>query len=108
MHTIKSDVFTVPALLETTVKSFEPFSNTAAMRFSGIPQRPKPPTNNLAPSGMSFTASAALSNIFDFFDVDVVDRLHTRTCKPQKKTKLFTCRVINYYVLFSNECDKGI
>ena len=50
-----------PALLLTTVKPFgsEPFR--AEMRFSGIPQRPNPPTSKVQPLGISFTASSARS-----------------------------------------------
>jgi len=33
-----------PALLETQVRFLGPFLLTAAMRFSGIPHKPKPPT----------------------------------------------------------------
>lgn len=47
-----------PALLETTVKFLTPSSYTAYIRFSGIPQRPKPPTSILSPSLMPFIASA--------------------------------------------------
>ena len=49
-----------PALLLTTVRSREPRSRSAAMRFSGMPHSPKPPTRSLAEEGMSATASAAL------------------------------------------------
>lgn len=51
----------LPALFETTVKSFAPCSRTAAISFSGMPHKPKPPTNNFEPSGMSLTASFAFS-----------------------------------------------
>ena len=39
-----------PALLLTIVSSFVPLRRTAAMRFSGMPQRPKPPMRIVAPS----------------------------------------------------------
>src|SRR5436853_1686736 len=39
-----------PALLLTIVRSFAPLRRTAAMRFSGIPQSPKPPMSIVAPS----------------------------------------------------------
>src|SRR5215475_5479190 len=39
-----------PALLETMVRSFVPLRWTAAMRFSGIPHRPKPPIRTVMPS----------------------------------------------------------
>src|SRR5579859_610191 len=39
-----------PALLETIVRSFVPLRWTAAMRFSGMPQRPKPPMRMVMPS----------------------------------------------------------
>jgi len=38
-----------PALLETQVRSFDPFCTRAAIRFSGMPHRPKPPTQSLLP-----------------------------------------------------------
>lgn len=54
----------LPALFETTVKLVEPFFRTACIRFSGMPQRPKPPTNNFEPSSMSATASSIEENTF--------------------------------------------
>lgn len=51
-----------PALFETTVKSVEPIFNTAAIKFSGMPQRPNPPTKSLAPLCTSDTASSTLLN----------------------------------------------
>src|SRR4051812_17204838 len=48
-----------PALLETHVSCFTPRFTSALMRFSGIPQSPKPPTTSVAPSATSFTASSA-------------------------------------------------
>lgn len=54
----------IPALLETTVSSLEPFFRTAAIKFSGMPHKPNPPTSNLEPSGMSATASSMDANTF--------------------------------------------
>src|SRR5690242_264774 len=48
-----------PALLEIQVSPFTPFFKIAAMQFSGMPLRPKPPSMSVALSGMSFTASSA-------------------------------------------------
>src|SRR5215831_5005854 len=48
-----------PALLLTTVRFFVPRACSAAMRFSGMPQRPNPPIMMVAPSGIRATASAA-------------------------------------------------
>src|SRR5436190_11205216 len=48
-----------PALFETQVRPFTPRSTSALMRFSGMPQSPKPPTTSVAPSKMSRTASPA-------------------------------------------------
>src|ERR1051325_4082883 len=48
-----------PALLETQVRFFTPRLTSALMRFSGMPQRPKPPTTSVAPSNTSRTASSA-------------------------------------------------
>src|SRR5260370_2816317 len=39
-----------PALLLTMVRSLVPFRRTAAMRFSGMPQRPNPPMRMVTPS----------------------------------------------------------
>ena len=50
-----------PALLLTHVSCFTPFSFMALIRFSGIPHNPNPPTNSLAPSGISATHSAERS-----------------------------------------------
>src|SRR5690242_14580106 len=53
-----------PALLETTVRFFVPARRTAAIRFSGIPQRPKPPIRMVAPSRRpSIAASAPLTRL---------------------------------------------
>ena len=51
-----------PALLLITVRSFVPRACSAAIRFSGMPHRPKPPMRMVAPSGMSATASSALAS----------------------------------------------
>ena len=48
-----------PALLETASRSFVPASSTAAISTDGMPHSPNPPTEIVAPSGMSATASAA-------------------------------------------------
>ena len=48
-----------PALLLTQVRSRVPRAAMAAMRCSGRPHRPKPPTVSVAPWGMSATAAAA-------------------------------------------------
>lgn len=50
----------LPALFDTTVKFVVPFFSNASIKFSGMPQRPNPPTRSLAPSGISSTASLAL------------------------------------------------
>jgi hypothetical protein len=49
-----------PALLETAVSPPVPASFSAAIRFSGIPHSPKPPTSTVAPSLTSAMASAAV------------------------------------------------
>src|SRR5262245_48370396 len=49
-----------PALFDITVRPFAPWSRRALIRFSGMPQSPKPDTMIDAPSGTSRTASAAL------------------------------------------------
>src|SRR5713226_528027 len=48
-----------PALLLTMVRSFVPLRRTAAMRFSGMPQRPKPPMRMVAPSWILSMAASA-------------------------------------------------
>ena len=52
----------MPALLLMTVSPFVPRACSAAIRVSGIPQRPKPPIMMVAPSGMRDTASSALAS----------------------------------------------
>src|SRR6266481_4772942 len=47
-----------PALLPTIVRPFAPLSRNATIRFSGMPQRPKPPAAIVMPS-WSRPASAA-------------------------------------------------
>ncbi len=49
----------MPALLLMTVRFFVPRRSSAASRFSGLPQTPKPPTISVAPSGIRATASSA-------------------------------------------------
>src|SRR5881628_526333 len=51
----------MPALLLMTVRSLMPRRWSAVIRFSGIPQRPKPPIMMVAPSGIWATASSALA-----------------------------------------------
>src|SRR5512134_1668841 len=49
----------VPQLFEMTVRSRTPLRCTAAMRFSGFPHRPKPPTMTVMPSFRSAIAASA-------------------------------------------------
>ena len=49
-----------PQLFEMTVSPRTPRSRRARMRFSGMPQSPKPPAMSVAPSGMSATASSEI------------------------------------------------
>src|SRR6266550_1194225 len=58
-----------PGLLLMMVRLRVPRACSALMRFSGRPQRPKPPHMIVAPSGISATASAALCRTL-FMDVD--------------------------------------
>lgn len=64
-----------PALFETIVRSLAPCLSIAPIRFSGIPHKPKPPTNNFAPSGISLTASLTSLYIFLLLDL-LVENLH--------------------------------
>src|SRR6516165_12334442 len=48
-----------PALLLTTVRSLVPLRRTAPIRFSGIPQRPKPPIRTVIPLRRLATATSA-------------------------------------------------
>jgi hypothetical protein len=40
----------MPALLDTTVRSFTPLSRTASISTAGMPHRPKPPDMMVMPS----------------------------------------------------------
>ncbi len=53
----------MPQLFETMVRSLGPCYAIAVIRFSGMPHRPKPPAQIVAPSLISLVASAAESNI---------------------------------------------
>ena len=49
-----------PQLLEITVKPFTPASRMAGIRFSGLPDRPKPPDMIVMPSNSTpFSAAPA-------------------------------------------------
>src|SRR5215472_2448399 len=50
-----------PMLLLMVCSPFTRFRTNAAIRFSGIPQSPKPPIITVAPSGMSATAASELA-----------------------------------------------
>lgn len=52
-----------PQLLLTHVKPLTLVSFNAFIKFSGIPHKPNPPTNNVELSGISLIASAAVSYI---------------------------------------------
>src|SRR6185437_16586091 len=52
-----------PMLLLIVCSPLTPLRIKAATRFSGIPQRPKPPSMRVAPSGISATASSAVAII---------------------------------------------
>ena len=47
-----------PQLLEITVRSLTPRRLISAIRFSGIPQRPKPPATTVMPLSMPAIASS--------------------------------------------------
>ena len=49
----------VPTLELTTVSPPQARSRSAVIKFSGTPERPKPPTSSVAPAGTSATASLA-------------------------------------------------
>src|SRR5690349_11859245 len=51
-----------PALLLMMVRFLEPRRFKAAIRFSGMPQSPKPPIMIVAPSGTTATASSAVAS----------------------------------------------
>src|SRR6267154_6008734 len=51
----------MPTLLLMVVRFFTALRTSAAIRFSGMPHRPKPPTMMVAPSLMSRMASSALA-----------------------------------------------
>ena len=63
-----------PALLDTAVRPEAPCFTRALIKFSGIPQSPKPPTSSVLPLGMSFTASSAEATIFDEDDADAKEK----------------------------------
>ena len=48
-----------PQLFDTASRSVVPASSSAWISTDGIPHSPNPPTDSVAPSGMSATASAA-------------------------------------------------
>src|SRR5512140_3102062 len=66
----------VPQLLEMISRSRTPLRWTAAMRFSGFPHNPKPPTIRVVPSGISATAASALvQTLFMAWSLGTVTRL---------------------------------
>src|SRR5712664_1218305 len=61
-----------PALFEAMVRFLVPFLRTAAIRFSGIPHRPKPPIRIVAPSRSRSIAASALAtrlSIYSFLPI---------------------------------------
>src|SRR3990170_7190344 len=76
-----------PALFEITVRFLIPFRRTAAIRFSGRPQRPKPPIMILAPSGMSRIAPSALATTL--FIAAPSDPVSHHSAGPLRLSKLF-------------------
>src|SRR5579864_8704102 len=50
-----------PMLLLMVCRPFTPLRTRAAIRFSGMPHNPNPPTIRVAPSGMSATAASDVS-----------------------------------------------
>src|SRR5580704_5456275 len=53
----------VPGLFEIAVMFFVPARRSAAIKFSGMPQTPKPPIMIEAPSVMRLTATSALATV---------------------------------------------
>src|SRR5688500_16073496 len=68
----------MPALLLITVRCFVPRRCNAAIRCSGIPQRPKPPIMMDAPSWITATASSAVANTL-FMDKSYLLRRECRS-----------------------------
>src|SRR5262249_56420652 len=64
-----------PALFETQVRFCTPRLTSARIRFSGMPQRPKPPTTSVAPLGMSRTACSAESTTLLIITAKISDAL---------------------------------
>src|ERR1700722_10379710 len=65
-----------PALLDTTVRSRTPDACKASMRFSGMPQAPKPPHIRVMPSlTTSRNALAASGNTFELISHSSLDAL---------------------------------
>jgi hypothetical protein len=53
----------MPALLDTTVRSFTPLSLIASIRLAGMPHRPKPPAMMVMPS-RSTPLNAAVASAY--------------------------------------------
>ncbi|KQR91231.1 hypothetical protein ASF93_07720 [Microbacterium sp. Leaf347] len=64
-----------PQLFETIERSLVPCASRASMRAIGLPERPKPPTARLAPSGMSATASAGVATSLSITGHSFVERI---------------------------------
>src|SRR5205085_3350726 len=75
-----------PALFETHVRLFTPDFTSALIRFSGMPQRPKPPTTSVDPSAMSFTASSAERTTLSIMARHITKREHARQLHKRMRT----------------------
>src|SRR5215469_5440369 len=71
-----------PTLLLIVFRSLTPLSTSARMRFSGMPQRPKPPIIMVAPSGMSPTAWSELA--ITLFTDEIVKQRQPQGTEPEK------------------------
>ena len=78
-----------PQLLETTVRSFTPASRIAAIRCSGIPQRPKPPAMMVMPSKSTpLSASRAPSTVLLAMTPCYAATQHLRTGRFKNRARL--------------------
>ena len=68
-----------PQLFETASRSVVPASSRASISTDGIPHNPNPPTDSVAPSGMSATASTALATTLSNEDTSHGDPATTVT-----------------------------
>src|SRR5712692_9926111 len=78
-----------PALFEATIRFLQPLRRSAAIRFSGMPQSPKPPIKMVAPSRTCSMAASAFVTRLSIRLLLEAGALAAQPCNRQRQPEDF-------------------